>query len=44
LLYATTVTVRAAMATCRLCNARVCGHDEGLCPVTRAADRWRAPA
>jgi len=44
LLFATTVDVRAAMTTCRLCNARVCGHDEGLCPVTRAADRWRAQA
>jgi DNA-binding MarR family transcriptional regulator len=44
LLYATTVDLRAAMATCRLCNARVCGHDDGLCPVTRAADRWRAQA
>jgi MarR family transcriptional regulator, negative regulator of the multidrug operon emrRAB len=39
---ATTVDVRAAMATCRLCDAHACGHSEGLCPVTRAADRHRA--
>jgi DNA-binding MarR family transcriptional regulator len=43
-LHATTVDLRAAKATCRLCDAHVCGHFEGLCPVTRAADRWRAPA
>jgi MarR family transcriptional repressor of emrRAB len=29
---------RAAGAICRLCDAHACGHDEGLCPVTRAAD------
>jgi MarR family transcriptional regulator, negative regulator of the multidrug operon emrRAB len=40
----TTVDVRAAMATCRLCDAHACGHYEGACPVTRAADRWRARA
>jgi DNA-binding MarR family transcriptional regulator len=44
LLDATTVDVRAAMGTCRLCDAHVCGHYEGICPVTRAADRTRAPA
>jgi DNA-binding MarR family transcriptional regulator len=44
LLDATTVDVRAAMATCRLCNAHACGHYEGICPVSRAADRWRASA
>jgi DNA-binding MarR family transcriptional regulator len=44
LLEATTVDLRAAMATCRLCDAHACGHYEGVCPVTRAADRWRAQA
>jgi MarR family transcriptional repressor of emrRAB len=24
---------------CRLCDAHACGHEEGRCPVTRAADR-----
>jgi DNA-binding MarR family transcriptional regulator len=24
---------------CRLCDAVACGHEEGRCPVTRAADR-----
>jgi MarR family transcriptional regulator, negative regulator of the multidrug operon emrRAB len=24
---------------CRLCDPGVCGHDDGRCPVTRAADR-----
>jgi DNA-binding MarR family transcriptional regulator len=36
------VDVRAAMAVCRLCDAHACGHYEGVCPVTRAADRYRA--
>ena len=44
LLDATTVDVRAAMGTCRLCDAHACGHYEGACPVTRAADRRRAGA
>jgi MarR family transcriptional repressor of emrRAB len=44
LLDATTVDTRAAMGTCRLCDAHVCGHYEGVCPVTRAADRRRAAA
>ena len=44
LLDATTVDVRAARETCRLCDAHACGHYEGACPVTRAADRRRAPA
>jgi DNA-binding MarR family transcriptional regulator len=44
LLDATTVDTRAAMGTCRLCDAHVCGHYEGACPVTRAADRRRAAA
>jgi MarR family transcriptional repressor of emrRAB len=43
-LAATTVSVPAAMGTCRLCDAHACGHFEGVCPVTRAADRHRAPA
>ena len=44
LLDATTVDLRAAMTTCRLCDAHACGHFEGACPVTRAADRFRAAA
>jgi DNA-binding MarR family transcriptional regulator len=44
LLDATTVDVRAAMETCRLCDAHVCGHYDGDCPVTRAADRRREAA
>ena len=43
LLDATTVDVRAAAGTCRLCDAHACGHYEGTCPVSRAADRYRAP-
>jgi DNA-binding MarR family transcriptional regulator len=39
---ATTVDERAAMRTCRLCDTRACGHYEGACPVTHAADRFRA--
>ena len=44
LLGATTVNVRAAKETCRLCDAHVCGHYEGACPVSQAADWWRALA
>jgi MarR family transcriptional repressor of emrRAB len=33
---------RAAGAICRLCDAHACGHDEGRCPVTRAADAVEA--
>jgi MarR family transcriptional repressor of emrRAB len=44
LLHATTVDVRAAKETCRLCDAYACGHYEGACPVTQAADWWRALA
>jgi DNA-binding MarR family transcriptional regulator len=44
LLDATTVDVRAAKETCRLCDAHACGHYEGVCPVSQAADRWRASA
>lgn len=29
---------RSAGAICRLCDSRACGHHEGHCPVTRAAD------
>jgi DNA-binding MarR family transcriptional regulator len=43
LLGATTVDGRAAAGTCRLCDAHACGHYDGTCPVTRAADRYRAP-
>jgi DNA-binding MarR family transcriptional regulator len=42
LLDVTTVDTRAARGTCRFCDARACGHDDGGCPVTRAADRHRA--
>jgi MarR family transcriptional regulator, negative regulator of the multidrug operon emrRAB len=38
----TTVDTSAARGTCRLCDAHVCGHYEGACPVTQAADRRRA--
>jgi DNA-binding MarR family transcriptional regulator len=41
LLDTTTADVRAAMQTCRLCDGHACGHYEGACPVTRAADRYR---
>jgi DNA-binding MarR family transcriptional regulator len=44
LLGASTVDVHAARQTCRLCDAHACGHYEGACPVTRAADRLRAQA
>jgi DNA-binding MarR family transcriptional regulator len=44
LLDATTVDVRAAAGTCRLCDAHACGHFDGDCPVSRAADRHRAEA
>ena len=44
LLDATTIDLGAAMTTCRLCDAHACGHYEGACPVTRAADRVRAAA
>jgi DNA-binding MarR family transcriptional regulator len=44
LLDATTVSVLAASTTCRLCDAHACGHYEGACPVSQAADRWRALA
>ena len=44
LLESTTVDLRAAMAICRLCDAHACGHYDGDCPVTRAADRLRESA
>jgi MarR family transcriptional regulator, negative regulator of the multidrug operon emrRAB len=44
LLHATTVDVRAAKETCRLCDAHACGHYEGACPVSQAAAWWRALA
>jgi DNA-binding MarR family transcriptional regulator len=44
LLGATTVDVRAAAGTCRLCDAHACGHYEGACPVSQAAEWWRALA
>ena len=37
----TTVDLRAAKQTCRLCDAHTCGHFDGACPVTIAADRHR---
>jgi MarR family transcriptional repressor of emrRAB len=42
LLESMTVDLRAAMAICRLCDAHACGHYDGTCPVTRAADRLRS--
>jgi DNA-binding MarR family transcriptional regulator len=42
LLDITTVDVRAARQTCRLCDAHACGHYDGACPVTVAAARHRA--
>src|SRR5215218_3908369 len=44
LLDVTTVDTRAARGTCRLCDAHICGHYEGTCPVSGAADRRRAAA
>lgn len=44
LLDVTTVDVRAARGTCRLCDAHACGHFDGTCPVSRAADRTRPAA
>jgi DNA-binding MarR family transcriptional regulator len=37
-----TTSRRAAGAICRLCDAHACGHHEGRCPVTRAADAVEA--
>ena len=41
ILHATTVDTLSAGQTCRLCDAHACGHFDGQCPVTRAANRWR---
>jgi MarR family transcriptional repressor of emrRAB len=41
LLDVTTTSVNDARTTCRLCAAHVCGHFDGTCPVTLAADRFR---
>lgn len=35
---------RAAGGICRLCDAAACGHHDGRCPVTRAADAAEAAA
>jgi MarR family transcriptional regulator, negative regulator of the multidrug operon emrRAB len=35
---------RSAGANCRLCDSHACGHHEGRCPVTRAADDAEAAA
>jgi DNA-binding MarR family transcriptional regulator len=33
---------RSARSICRLCESDACGHDDGRCPVTRAADAAEA--
>jgi MarR family transcriptional regulator, negative regulator of the multidrug operon emrRAB len=35
---------RSAGANCRLCDSHACGHHEGRCPVTRAANAAEAAA
>jgi MarR family transcriptional repressor of emrRAB len=35
---------RSAGRICRLCDADACGHEQGRCPVTRAADAAEALA
>ena len=35
---------RSAGAICRLCESHACGHHDGRCPVTRAADAAEARA
>jgi DNA-binding MarR family transcriptional regulator len=42
LLAAATTGRRSARANCRLCDAHACGHHEGRCPVTVAADAAEA--
>jgi DNA-binding MarR family transcriptional regulator len=42
LLARATASRRAAGAICRLCDAHACGHYDGRCPVTRAADAVEA--
>ena len=38
ILSAVTDSRTTAGRTCRLCDSHACGHEEGRCPVTRAAD------
>jgi DNA-binding MarR family transcriptional regulator len=38
LLTALTESRAAAGNICRLCDAQACGHEQGVCPVTRGAD------
>jgi MarR family transcriptional regulator, negative regulator of the multidrug operon emrRAB len=42
LLARATTSRRAARTICRLCDAQACGHHDGRCPVTRAADAAEA--
>jgi DNA-binding MarR family transcriptional regulator len=42
LLAGATTGRRSAGAICRLCDGHACGHHEGRCPVTRAADAAEA--
>jgi len=42
LLARATTSRRAARAICRLCDSHACGHHDGRCPVTRAADAAEA--
>jgi DNA-binding MarR family transcriptional regulator len=42
LLARATTSRRAAGAICRLCDSHACGHHDGRCPVTRAADAAEA--
>ena len=44
LLDAAIVDPLSAAGTCRLCDAHACGHYDGTCPVSRAAERQRTPA
>jgi DNA-binding MarR family transcriptional regulator len=39
-----TTSRRSARSNCRLCESHACGHDDGRCPVTRAADAAEAAA
>jgi DNA-binding MarR family transcriptional regulator len=39
---AVTTGRRSARTICRLCEGHACGHHEGRCPVTRAADAAEA--
>jgi DNA-binding MarR family transcriptional regulator len=40
-LAARTDGTRAARGICRMCDAHTCGHYDGTCPVSHAADRAR---